>query len=892
MSNSNEQVYDDDKEEDEVEVNPDGIQEYGADSEVMMSQDLSSTNPSNKNPLDPKFFSDPSKAPSKADAYMNQSYKGNPQQNVGNYVNNNSNPQGPPHVLQNPQNPQPPLIPQGNNPGNSNPPYMSHMNMQPNVYQSNNYMPGPYNNMNHYGMSELNNTQVFMNKVDINCEEHRNRSLGTSEATRFCTQCKIICCDSCVIEYHNDHIAKAKIKIEEYFSEQKKELEELIDSNKYCIEHKRYLAEVDKRKEKILDDFNQYFSRRQGAYEAIMTKITDLAKEEKEIKNQLCESIEFFYKQECYKRIDNPIKALNNTNDKIVEFLKTWSQKSKVEKTTMLKNLHSLKVESNENSKIITENVDLFKNKSRGLDKSIEDAVKMFDYENVLLETANKFKDLLSNLRGKSITALESLKFGEVKELKYEMGAFKMPQPEGNYNKINPQEVKGNIQSNLNNPMSNNNMNNMNNLGNQYIGNNMRQFKSEPQPVQPMPPISNNNNNNNNMNNQIIYPQIGNPGNVGNMGGGNMNPINNNFIPNNPPQQMGKIGQPGNNDFNLLQSGVPGMNNPVMNPQGVQGGNPVDIIPKLPSKLDLFKQTNKNKNYIISLKQKSGDMYIYHNGNINVSKLDKTFFHQDGGNVFNTYPELAKFINLGEGIFLTGGNINKQLTPNCYTILVDYDPNSKKYIQSIMPYSNMNEKRDRHNIIYIESRSIVVVCCGISNNKAEMTDMNKGTWDNLPALSEIRSNATMACVNERFVYCFGGFKPQNKEGSYLNSYEYIDMNNTSAGWVFEDFKKFAPASLSLSAIGVIRMNQNTIFFCGGYDGTNYLSDVTQVTFDLEKGSIASHEKVKNAKLPSVHIFMQNSFGMNGDFACNFDLYANLISYNVKTEEWRSQSLPK
>ena len=70
-------------------------------------------------------------------------------------------------------------------------------------------------------------TKTFMNEIDLRCDDHLYKYKEDVQATRYCSDCKCLCCDSCVIEFHNAHIAAAKTKIEDYFRKQKLELEDL-----------------------------------------------------------------------------------------------------------------------------------------------------------------------------------------------------------------------------------------------------------------------------------------------------------------------------------------------------------------------------------------------------------------------------------------------------------------------------------------------------------------------------------------------------------------------------------------------------------------------------------------------------------------------------------------
>jgi len=69
---------------------------------------------------------------------------------------------------------------------------------------------------------DLFSTRVFMKSIDLRCDDHLLKFQEDVEATRFCQKCNVLCCDSCVIDYHIEHISLAKKKVEDYFLSQKK----------------------------------------------------------------------------------------------------------------------------------------------------------------------------------------------------------------------------------------------------------------------------------------------------------------------------------------------------------------------------------------------------------------------------------------------------------------------------------------------------------------------------------------------------------------------------------------------------------------------------------------------------------------------------------------------
>ena len=116
-------------------------------------------------------------------------------------------------------------------------------------------------------------TKTFMNQIDLRCDDHVYKYKEDVQATRYCSECKCLCCDSCVIEFHNSHINSAKTKIEDYFRKQKLELEDLRSKINSSIKFKVNITEINNiidNHEKVLSSF---FSRRKAFLEEIKMKI-------------------------------------------------------------------------------------------------------------------------------------------------------------------------------------------------------------------------------------------------------------------------------------------------------------------------------------------------------------------------------------------------------------------------------------------------------------------------------------------------------------------------------------------------------------------------------------------------------------------------------------------
>lgn len=192
-------------------------------------------------------------------------------------------------------------------------------NFNPNMggYPMYNQQYNPYNSVYNKNSFDLKDTRLFMNKqVDVCCEDHRNKSLpdaSITEATRFCKKCESIICDSCVIDYHLDHVSEAKLKVDEYFSQQRNDLNEILSSNRTYISNEMYLEEIKRKKEEMVNKVERFFSRRGHEYENLEKKVKGLIEEEQHLKKGILLALEAFFLDDCHKKLDDSTKNLKDS---------------------------------------------------------------------------------------------------------------------------------------------------------------------------------------------------------------------------------------------------------------------------------------------------------------------------------------------------------------------------------------------------------------------------------------------------------------------------------------------------------------------------------------------------------------------------------------------------
>ena len=106
----------------------------------------------------------------------------------------------------------------------------------------------------------------------------------------------------------------------------------------------------------------------------------------------------------------------------------------------------------------------------------------------------------------------------------------------------------------------------------------------------------------------------------------------------------------------------------------------------------------KSKKYqykvFIDNKDNNNEVKIFYNNKIFYSKIEKS--------IIKIYPNDSKIIHLENGFFICGGiDKNENAIDNCYIVKLEFIQD--KFIQSIVEFTKMNEKRNWHNAIYLEN---------------------------------------------------------------------------------------------------------------------------------------------------------------------------------------------
>ena len=275
---------------------------------------------------------------------------------------------------------------------------------------------------------------------------------------------------------------------------------------------------------------------------------------------------------------------------------------------------------------------------------------------------------------------------------------------------------------------------------------------------------------------------------------------------------------------------------------------------------------------LIYPKERTNEIFIYDKKNNFIKKTLKVAKFKSSLKFIN-FPFKTKFVNLGISLLLTGGSLNNK----CFLIsALETKNNIENYDIIITSYGNLKEKRESHSIIYLPDKNFVFVCSGYLTKSCEYTDISKGNWEEIQSLNNVRINASMAYINERYIYILGGTSFEEEKEIYLNNIEYFDINNFENGWKSLNFINDKDYNLSFCAFAVIPVDLNEFLICGGIHEKEYKTKTYKVNCnDYE------HPIIEDINIHNNAVFIHNLFCKIGDAYFNFDFSAKLYKFDYK-----------
>ena len=238
---------------------------------------------------------------------------------------------------------------------------------------------------------------------------------------------------------------------------------------------------------------------------------------------------------------------------------------------------------------------------------------------------------------------------------------------------------------------------------------------------------------------------------------------------------------------------------------------------------------NDNNNYInynkilrnIGISQNTIFTLYYNNNKPTILVFDienKTFSFHDYSDFGNFEENFKKSLRSGENKN-NNGNLYITIDTNLYIItgknhdlLYIFDSLKK----SINKLCNLKNNHSNGNLLYYENNLICL--SGDFNKKVEIYSIQKNEWDNLPEMITERSNSGTCIINNKnskyILNIFGYNYPTNE---YLNTIEYLDINDKDTNWKYLNYNNQSLIPLDISNFFCINYNDEKIILIGGYN---------------------------------------------------------------------------
>ena len=242
---------------------------------------------------------------------------------------------------------------------------------------------------------------------------------------------------------------------------------------------------------------------------------------------------------------------------------------------------------------------------------------------------------------------------------------------------------------------------------------------------------------------------------------------------------------------------------------------------------------------------------------------------------YKIFPFLySKGVNAKNNFYLTGGlneNTNQKLS---FKISFNEELNRPE----IEYFASLNCQRINHNILYLESKNMIIVCSGKNSLTCEGINLNNPkNWFLMPNLSNIRMNGTFFSIKDKYLYLIGGYNTRTE--SYVNGYEVLNIEENK-NWEYYNCE----IDFKISTMGVINFNDNKIYFVGGHTGgQSYSKKLIEV--NIENNEIKFVNEKKSGLEKGIILYHSQVFCNIGKKYIGFDIHGNLIEYDIESQKF-------
>ena len=206
--------------------------------------------------------------------------------------------------------------------------------------------------------------------------------------------------------------------------------------------------------------------------------------------------------------------------------------------------------------------------------------------------------------------------------------------------------------------------------------------------------------------------------------------------------------------------------------------------------------------------------------------------------------------------------------------------------KSIIKLCSLQNNHSNGSLLNYENN--IICCSGDYNKKVEMYSINKNEWTNLPEMLIERSNSFACLVNNKdnkYIFNVFGFNSQTKE--YLNTIEYLILNQKDSNWNLLKYNNPNLISLNLSNLFCVNYYDNKIIIIGGYNGKDnkYINKFIQFILDKDnfENNIIVEEterKFKDIDINKKYLFCKGYKNYNDNNEIFYEVFDNQFNCHL------------
>ena len=204
--------------------------------------------------------------------------------------------------------------------------------------------------------------------------------------------------------------------------------------------------------------------------------------------------------------------------------------------------------------------------------------------------------------------------------------------------------------------------------------------------------------------------------------------------------------------------------------------------------------------------------------NKSTNGLSYQLYQDESFNYLKSFNEFSAYCNGNNKLYISGSDKkNEDETYN--SLFVEIDLNNLNKPNHIKQLPNLITGRGWHSMIFVPPRNVFIVG-GINTKSVELYDTIKNQITHDSNLNENRSETTLCCLNNAYLYAFCGFLLNN---NFINSIEKCNLKSRTRTWEIVNLIMEQSCSFEPSFFSVAYGKGNSIVLLGGNENQRSIS---------------------------------------------------------------------